>query len=281
MPPVGTPTHLSVKDGSWTDPAVWDAGTVPGDGARVRIDHQVTYNSTSTAKLDSVSVNGTLRLTGTKSVMWVDTLTGMGCLDGGTAQSPAKAEFIFLRKEAPGTSTRLGMTWMGRVRLHGEPKTARLHSTADIPAGATSCDLEGLGTANWQVGDKILFIATEVLPNASTDPQYRGPPQVWTTYQGQAGTASDYKVLKADNGFRQSADEVRTITAIAGEDADLGRAADACPQGLWRDAAARPGDHARSAGLQSDPVDRVPQRGKQRGRRSRRPPAARPGHDLP
>jgi hypothetical protein len=67
------------------------------------------------------------------------------------------------------------------------------------------------------VGDKILFIATEVLPNASTDPQYRGPPQVWTTYQGQAGTASDYKVLKSDNGFRQSADEVRTITEISGE----------------------------------------------------------------
>jgi hypothetical protein len=63
MPPVGTPTHRSLKDGSWTDPAVWDAGTVPGDGARVRIDHQVTYNSTSTAKLDSVSVNGTLKLT--------------------------------------------------------------------------------------------------------------------------------------------------------------------------------------------------------------------------
>jgi hypothetical protein len=140
-----------------------------------------------------------------------------GVLDGGTAKSPAKAEFIFLRQEAPGTSTRLGLTWMGKVRLHGEPKTARLHSTADIPAGATSCDLEGLGTANWQCGDKILFIATEVLPNASTDPQYRGPPQVWTTYQGQAGTASDYKVLKSDNGFRQSADEVRTITEISGE----------------------------------------------------------------
>jgi hypothetical protein len=91
----------SVKDGNWTDPAVWDAGTVPGDGARVRIDHQVTYNSTSTAKLDSVSVNGTLRLTTTPSVMWVDTLTGMGVLDGGTAQSPAKAEFIFLRRRRP------------------------------------------------------------------------------------------------------------------------------------------------------------------------------------
>jgi hypothetical protein len=217
MPLVGTATHTSVKDGNWTDATVWDAGTVPGDGARVRIYHRVTYNSTSTAKLDSVSVNGTLKLTSTKSVMWVDTLFGHGVLDGGTAKSPAKAEFIFLRMQAPETTTRLGMTWMGRVRLHGEPKTARLHSVADIPAGATSCDLEGLGAANWAVGDKILFIATEVLPNASTDPQYRGPPQVWTTYQGQAGTASDYKVLKSDNGFRQSADEVRTITAISGE----------------------------------------------------------------
>jgi hypothetical protein len=35
MPPVGTPTHRSLRDGNWTDPTVWDAGTVPGDGASV------------------------------------------------------------------------------------------------------------------------------------------------------------------------------------------------------------------------------------------------------
>src|SRR3954468_14297217 len=216
MPPVGPPTHLSIKDGNWTDPTVWDAGTVPGDDAQVRVDHKVTYDSTSAAVLNSVSVNGTLKLTTTKSVMWVDTLTGMGFLDGGTAKSPAKAEFIFLRREAPGTSTRLGMTWMGKVRLHGEEKAARLHSTTDIPAGSTSCDLDGLDTANWQIGDKILFIATEILPNAATDPQYRGPTQVWTTHQGQSWETSDYKVMKNDAGFRQSADEVRTIIEISG-----------------------------------------------------------------
>jgi hypothetical protein len=218
MPPVGTPTHKSVKDGNWTDAKIWDAGTVPGDDARVRVDHAVTYNSTSTAKLDSVSVNGTLKLTSTPSVMWVDTLTGMGVLEGGTAKAPARAEFIFLRRQAPETSTRLGLTWMGKVRLHGEKKTARLHSAADMPIGATRASLAGLDAANWQVGDTILFIATESLPTVTNDLQYRGPPQVWTTFQGQSGTASDYKVLKNDSGFRQSADEVRTITEIFGDE---------------------------------------------------------------
>jgi hypothetical protein len=218
MPPVGTPTHKSVKDGNWTDAKIWDAGTVPGDDARVRVDHAVTYNSTSTAKLDSVSVNGTLTLTSKGSVMWVDTLTGMGALEGGTAKAPARAEFIFLRRQAPETSTRLGVTWMGRVRLHGEKKTARLHSAADMPIGATRASLADLDAANWQVGDTILFIATESLPTVTNDLQYRGPPQVWTTFQGQSGTASDYKVLKNDSGIRQSADEVRTITAISGDE---------------------------------------------------------------
>ena len=38
-------THRTVKDGKWSDPAVWDRGQVPGPGATVVIAHEIEYDA--------------------------------------------------------------------------------------------------------------------------------------------------------------------------------------------------------------------------------------------
>jgi len=95
LTPLSDVTHTATSSGSWSDPAIWQSGQVPGDDARVHIPNatSVTYDvSESNAKrLDWTRVDGTLRLAGYKDTyLLVDTLivSGSGALKAGSSSNP-------------------------------------------------------------------------------------------------------------------------------------------------------------------------------------------------
>lgn len=220
-PSLGTATHTAVKSGDWSDPTLWSTGTLPGDNAIVNVStFTVTYDVSSTAKIAGIHVSGagTLKWSTTvDTLLWVDTVICHGTLIMGDVVAPipesatlgkAKAEVVFWASQAPGATVRLGLNTMGPVRIHGSPKAHALQSNTSIPVGATSVDLSDIPTANWRVGDTIMFVATEASGNNSTDPQYSGP----TTVYVPGGNGGSTQTL----GFKKSGDELRVIAGISG-----------------------------------------------------------------
>lgn len=58
--PTNTATHIALHNGAWNNPATWNSGTVPGDGAIVIIpkDKRVDYNAHSNAHIFAIRVDG-------------------------------------------------------------------------------------------------------------------------------------------------------------------------------------------------------------------------------
>ncbi|WP_299358772.1 fibronectin type III domain-containing protein [uncultured Paracoccus sp.] len=217
-------THVSVKDGNWSDPTVWDTGTVPGTGAVVRVygGHTVTYDQKSDVILKDLLVDfgATLKIaTIMRTRMRVDTIMVMGTFDyrdptdSGEPGKP-KHEIVFHPQVAPGATTRLGIMWMGPTRIHGARKEGHLRAawlsgqtTPSIPQGATTITLPDLASSGWKVGDTVVVLGTNYVPTVTSDPQYRGPTSYW--WEG------DEKVTL--NEYQFGEDEQRTITAINGD----------------------------------------------------------------
>ena len=100
---------FSVASGSWSDPQVWSAGSVPGSGDAVTVNarHSVIYDVFSEEALGDLSILGTLRFsritdTRLKTAGNVFVGPGGGLLDMGTADYPIpshrRAELTLIRK---------------------------------------------------------------------------------------------------------------------------------------------------------------------------------------
>lgn len=240
--PVGDPlapscaifTHKATKDGRWSDPTVWDTGTVPGANATVCSGpYNLIYDVLSDVLIKDIHINGQGSLTFDPNVrtrLWVDTLSVDGRLVMGEADAPIpdstvivglrrvpQCEIVFWQSEAPLATARLGLNTMGPVRIHGAPKASHLEALTSAPsngtifAGATSATLsQDAAAAGWKVGDEILIVGTGWAGTTPTDPQYEGPTQFFGPNQGTNS------VFTQTAGFMQSQSEVRVITAISG-----------------------------------------------------------------
>ena len=92
-PHMGPFTYTAVKDGNWSDPTVWDTGTIPNtNGAVVNYaGFDVTYDIESDVLIKDIHVSGagTFRVDPTKDTrLWVDTLMVHGTLIMGEAGAP-------------------------------------------------------------------------------------------------------------------------------------------------------------------------------------------------
>lgn len=222
-PHMGPFTHNTVKSGFWSDPAVWDTGTVPGANAVCNVAHDVSYDAESDVKIKDIHVGGAARFRFVDfkdTRLWVDTLMnhGVQSLPDGVRYIPESAtpgkprcEVVFWQSEAPGKTTRLGINTMGPCRIAGADKTPRLWCPAAIPAGATSATIPGLATAKWRAGDTIVIGATTDGGVSSTDPQYTGPTQFYGPFNGTDA------VRTRTSGYQLSRDEPVTITALVGD----------------------------------------------------------------
>lgn len=234
--PIGDPlvptcsiyTHKAVKSGNWSDPTVWDVGTVPGANAVVCSgEFDLVYDVLSDVLIKDIHINGRGSLsfsTTQRTRLWVDTLAVDGRLIMGYDAEPIPdsgivtggkrqpmCEVVFWASEAPLQTARLGLNTMGPVRIHGARKEAHLQVNGSVLAGATSCTLrQNAGQAGWKVGDEIMFVGTEWSGSSSTDSQYAGPTQYFGPNQGTNS------VFTQTAGFKANQTEIRTITGVSG-----------------------------------------------------------------
>lgn len=119
--------------------------------------------------------------------------------------------------EDPGSSARLGMVTMGRLRLCGESKTVAAFAN-DLAPGDTDIVLNDAPIA-WRVGDRVLIAGTNFTERQTTDDRFTGPVSYWgpedaepddqaSEWIGRQYTSAHFKV--------STQDEIRTIAAING-----------------------------------------------------------------
>ncbi|MEY8800925.1 G8 domain-containing protein [Leisingera sp. XS_AS12] len=190
-------THVVVQDGDWSDPATWEGGKVPGEGAMVLVSagKTVTYDSSSSAELSMVRVDGTLTWSRSQDTsMHVETIvTSPGSqIEVGSMADPMPAHItatitftdgpIDLARD-PGQISH-GLVAFGEADIQGAAKESHLKIAGGANAGDTSITVEG-STANWQPGDQILLVGTKYLGEDS-------------------------------NGVLKTQDETRTIVSVDG-----------------------------------------------------------------
>lgn len=230
---------MTVKSGRWSDPTVWDTGSVPGAGAmaHIKAPHQIIYDRESDVILEDVMSEMGSKLTwdsAKETRLRVNTVMLWGIteiVDKGMSATPGKPkhEIVFdpIAGKDPGAGMGLGAVFKGPTRIHGYAKKGHLRSgNISIPAGATTIHVPGLATSGWHVGDELVILGTEYVLPVTTDPQYTGPRQFW----GPSGGNNTGLVTLDEYQFGQ--DEQRTITAISGDTITLNAPLDYAHTGM-------------------------------------------------
>ncbi|MEM7059898.1 MAG: calcium-binding protein [Pseudomonadota bacterium] len=214
-------THVAVNNGDWFDPATWESGQVPDDGALVHIPAgvSVSYEGASDANLFMVRVDGALNIyaeDGVATKLVVDTMitsTGSSLLIEAAGASDGTVDIVFAegtpqahQTEFPDLSggdgilgrwqwdpeqLSLGLVASGEVDIRGQDVEAGAHLAVGPLAGATELVFnEAPEDLGWAIGHQIVVGGT--------------------TYQGR----------DADLAL-QTQDEVRTITGIDSVDGQM------------------------------------------------------------
>lgn len=208
-------THRTVKSGRFTDPTVWDTGTVPGAGSvwAVAAGHVLVGDNNSDVifKDALVEFGGTFRLANDTDTKWrLDTfmsMTNLILVDKGVSATPGKTkhQFIWHIQQAPGTTTRGGLMAMGKVRIHGAKKKSFLRvglsaeqialgeTAPAVKAGATRVYLPGLSQSGWRIGQRLMFGGTQHQPLATSDPQWTGPTSYYSPHRNKTGVLNRWQ----------------------------------------------------------------------------------------
>ena len=211
---------MTVKSGRWSDPTVWDTGTVPGAGAMAHImaPHQIIYDRESDVILEDVMSEMGSKLTwdsAKETRLRANTVMLSGIteiVDKGLSATPGKPkhEIVFhpIAGKDPGAGMGLGAVFKGPTRIHGYAKKGHLRSgNISIPAGATTIHVPGLATSGWQVGDELVILGTEYVLPATSDPQYSGPTQYYYAKNG------NNLAVQTMNSYQFGQDEQRRIVS--------------------------------------------------------------------
>ncbi|MEM9131248.1 MAG: G8 domain-containing protein [Actinomycetota bacterium] len=167
-------THVAVASGGWADPATWNGGAVPAEGARVHIpaDVTVTVEGVIAPEIKTVGVDGTLRFASeVDTELRVDTLvtSPSGTFEMGTPEQPVApgvtARLVFAddgpidRAWDPSLLSR-GALLHGRTVVQGAEVTHRDVVAAFPRAGDTTVELTST-LQGWNVGDEIVITGTD------------------------------------------------------------------------------------------------------------------------
>jgi hypothetical protein len=177
------PTIVSVRGGAWSDPTTWSLGRVPvaGDVVSINPGMTVTYDTVSTAAVNTVVIQATGHLVFRTDVNTTLTVTNLLVLEGGelqvgTSSNPVaptvKAQIIFadtpLNTAIDPSQYGNGLIALGKVTMHGAVKNATfVRLAAEAKAGTTTLSLSQPVTG-WQVGDKLVLPDTRQLADPQT-----------------------------------------------------------------------------------------------------------------
>lgn len=207
------PTFISISDGDWSDPSIWQNGQVPAADAVVSIPigRTVTYDVNSSERLDAIEISGHLKFaTDADTSLWLNELMVMpdGTLTIGTAAEPiasnVKAELVFTdTPQADGHHFKTGTVanpgidpgqWgnglivLGKTEMHGHTlQNTFVRASGDVLAGSTTINMQGY-TGDWRVGDKIVIPDTRQTNPTDTPNYYQ--------YESQEETATIVAVLE-------------------------------------------------------------------------------------
>ena len=189
----GADVLKSAKSGSWSDPATWEGGAVPGAGAKVlvRPGHAVLYDVVSDRAIRAIYVGGTLRFAVDRDtrldVGLIKIQAGEECvedgftcdvhlkapdaaavrpaLEVGTADRPveagrtAKIRLVHFEGMNPETLPAI-ISCAGRMEFHGAPMNrtwVKLGATAKPGAAEVALSEPVTG---WKAGDQVILTAT-------------------------------------------------------------------------------------------------------------------------
>ncbi|MEQ8835504.1 MAG: G8 domain-containing protein, partial [Lacipirellulaceae bacterium] len=167
-------TNTVVASGNWSDPSVWQNGTLPTAGARIVIPEgmTLTVDGQIAEEFKTIRIDGTLQFaTNTNTELRVDTIVSSptGCFVMGTSTNPiaanVTARVVFTddgaidQKWDPQQLSR-GALLQGPVDIHGAETTHRVTLASHPAAGATSIQLKSVPTG-WNVGDQIVITGTQ------------------------------------------------------------------------------------------------------------------------
>lgn len=201
------PTSISILDGNWSDPTIWQNGHVPSTNAIVSIPagRSVTYNMNSTSRLDAIEVSGHLKFaTETSTSLWLNEIMVMpsGTLTVGTAVSPiastVKVDIVFTdTPQADGHHFKTGTVanpgvdpsqWgnglivFGKAEMHGHTlQNTFVRVSGNVLAGSTTINMQGF-VGDWRIGDKIVIPDTRQTNPVDTPNYY--------TYESQEETGT-------------------------------------------------------------------------------------------
>jgi RNA polymerase sigma factor (sigma-70 family) len=224
----------SAQSGPWSEPATWEGGQVPGEGARVQVrrGHAVTYDANSTTAIRSVHVAGTLRFARDRNTRLEVGLikvqpgddageNGFDCdahvpdvddesrpaLEVGTPDQPVPAAYtatIRLRYfEGMDKETCPAIICSGgRMDFHGAPMD---HTWVKLGAAAKAGSAEvtlGEAVTGWRAGDRVILTSTEkqnLLKKAAEDSR---------TDRGSVidNTGTEERLIKSVNGNKLTLD---------------------------------------------------------------------------
>ena len=175
----------SVKSGLWSDPTVWSANRVPGQGDAVSIGqgHVVDYDVLSFTEIGNVTVMGSFKFVRAKSTQLdVGNIIVMqgGYFEAGIFSNPIpsgvqtsirfvvknESQFVGGPLFQP-TDTGLWVMSGGRAELHGAPVTSWTRLAANVNPGSTTITVDN--DANWKAGDKIVITTTSQFWNQTEE----------------------------------------------------------------------------------------------------------------
>lgn len=183
--PVESATHVAIVSGSWQDASTWANGTVPTDGARVRIPCNCwVTNHATTAKLQWIHVEGVLDVCDHCTTLFrthTIYIPMLGRMMVGTSSMPiapdvtAGIEFLsgpevgLAGDYLPGDWQILscGLVCHGEFKACGAARTPWVEADATLAANTTQISV--LRDVDWKVGDEVLVAGTDAvaLPDLS------------------------------------------------------------------------------------------------------------------